>query len=77
MVNEKVIHPSHYNQGKIECIDAIESAIVGLDGFEGYCVGNAMKYLWRWKHKNGNEDLKKARYHIDLLLEYVGDDVRL
>jgi len=60
MVNK----PPHYNKGAIECIDAIKSACEGLDGFEGYCTGNAIKYLWRWKHKNGMQDLEKADWYI-------------
>lgn len=62
-------HPSHYNQGGVECIDAIKAATVGLNGFEGFCAGNAIKYLWRWKHKNGVEDLKKSQVYIDWLIE--------
>jgi hypothetical protein len=62
-----VNHPPHYTQGGIECIDAIKAATEGLDGFEGYCTGNAIKYLWRWKHKNGVEDLKKAHWYIKKL----------
>jgi len=60
MVNK----PPHYNKGDVECIDAIKAACEGLDGFEGYCTGNSIKYLWRWKHKNGVEDLKKADWYI-------------
>ena len=48
---DPVDRPQHYNEGKIECIDAIESACIGLDGFEGVCTGNAIKYMWRWKKK--------------------------
>ena len=64
---DMVNHPPHYMQGGIECIDAIKAATEGLDGFEGYCTGNAIKYLWRWKHKNGVEDLKKAHWYIKKL----------
>jgi hypothetical protein len=64
---DMVNHPPHYTQGGIECIDAIKAATEGLDGFEGYCTGNAIKYLWRWKHKNGVEDLKKAHWYIKKL----------
>ncbi|WP_297505781.1 DUF3310 domain-containing protein [Ferrovum sp.] len=63
--------PVHYTQGKIECIDAIESAVSGLSGIEAFCAGNAIKYLWRWKHKNGAEDLKKAVWYINRL---TGDE---
>lgn len=63
------INPNHYKQGGIEAIEAITAACTGLDGIEGYCTGNALKYLWRWKHKNGVEDLKKAQWYINKLIE--------
>jgi len=65
---DNVNHPAHYTSGNIECIDAIHDAVNHLDGFEGMCTGNAMKYLWRWKHKNGVEDLKKAVWYIQRLI---------
>ena len=68
-MTDNVQHPAHYTQGGIECIDAIETACAGLTGFEGYCTGNSIKYLWRWKHKGGREDLLKAAWYIDRLLE--------
>jgi hypothetical protein len=62
------INPNHYKQGKVECIDCIESATSNLTGFEGFCTGNAIKYLYRWKQKGGKQDLEKARYYINKLL---------
>ena len=56
--HDNVNSPDHY-QGKVECIDCIESATAGLSGLEAFCTGNAIKYLYRWKHKNGIEDLKR------------------
>ena len=70
---DMVNHPPHYTQGGIECIDAIKAACEGLNGFEGYCTGNALKYLWRWKHKNGVEDLKKADWYIRKLASEAKD----
>jgi hypothetical protein len=64
----KVDHPVHYNAGNIECIDAIEEAVKGLDGKEAFATGNAIKYLWRWKRKGGKEDLKKAVWYINRLI---------
>lgn len=61
---DAVNHPSHYTAGGIECIDALEAATVGLQGIEAICTANAIKYLWRWKHKNGVEDLEKAIWYI-------------
>ena len=66
--DDPVNHPSHYTQGGIECIDAIKAATTGLVGFEGYCTGNIIKYLWRWKHKNGLEDLRKAGWYLGALI---------
>lgn len=69
--NDKVNHPSHYTQGGIECIDAIKAAVIGLNGIEAVCTGNILKYLWRWKFKNGLEDLKKARWYLDKLINEI------
>jgi hypothetical protein len=55
--------PPHYRQGDIECIDAIRSALTDEE-FRGYVKGNAIKYLWREKHKGGDEDLKKAAWYL-------------
>jgi hypothetical protein len=65
MVNQ----PPHYTGGKVECIDAIEVATEGLEGIEAYCTAAALKYLWRWKKKNGAEDLQKCRWYINRMLE--------
>ena len=66
---DAVNHPSYYNAGKIECIEALESATAGLCGIEAICTANAIKYLWRWKLKNGVQDLEKAKWYIDKLIE--------
>ena len=66
---DMVNHPSHYTQGGIECIDCIKSATVGKVGIEAFCVGNAIKYLFRYEEKNGIEDIKKARWYIDRLIK--------
>lgn len=72
-MSENVNHPSHYTQGGIECIEAIKAATVGLEGIEAVCTGNAIKYIWRWKQKNGIEDLKKAIWYINKLIEEKED----
>lgn len=66
---DNVNHPTHYTAGGIECIDALKAATVNLTGIEAVCTANAIKYLWRWKNKNGAEDLKKAKWYIDRLIE--------
>jgi len=67
---DNVNHPSHYTQGKIECIDAIEESTKGLIGISAVCVANIIKYIWRYKFKNGIEDLKKARWYLDKLISH-------
>ena len=69
MDRDNVNHPSHYTQGGVECIDAIEAAL-GTEGFAGYCAGNVIKYVWRYRGKNGVEDLRKARWYLDRLISF-------
>ena len=69
---DNVNHPSHYTSGDIECIDAIKEATKHLSGFEGFLTGNCIKYLWRWKHKNGLEDLNKNIWYCNKLIEEAG-----
>ena len=69
---ERVNHPAHYNAGGIECIDALEAATIGLEGIEAFCTANAIKYLWRWKRKNGEEDLQKAIWYINRIIDRAG-----
>lgn len=68
---EVVNHPVHYTSGKVECIDAIESATSNLTGIEAVCTANVIKYVWRWKLKNGIEDLEKAEWYLQKLIEEV------
>lgn len=66
---DMVNSPSHYTQGSVECIDAIAQVIKDLEGMEAMCTGNAIKYLWRWKHKNGVEDIKKAQWYLQRMID--------
>lgn len=63
MKDDVVNHPKHYTQGKIEVIDFI------LDQKMGFLQGSVTKYICRYKYKNGVEDLKKARWFLDKLIE--------
>ena len=66
---DMVNNPPHYNESGVECIDAIAAATG--EGFEYYLQGNIMKYLWRYRYKNGTEDLKKARWYLNRLITEV------
>ena len=57
------IDGNHYKNLKIQPIEYI------IENNLNYCQGNAIKYLTRYKDKNGLEDLKKARHYIDLLIQ--------
>ena len=62
-MSDNVRHPQHYNQGGIECFDALRAALG--DKYMGFLIGNVIKYCWRYEHKNGIEDLQKAKAYID------------
>jgi|TARA_R110000796_G_scaffold72979_4_gene164541 hypothetical protein len=67
---DNVNYPEHYNQGDVQCIDAIKSCLGS--GFKYYLQGSAMKYLWRYEHKGKQiEDLDKAIWFIDKLKEFL------
>ena len=67
-----VSHPSHYqSETGLEVIDVIESFTFDLKGIEATDTGNILKYMCRWKQKNGLQDLKKARWYLDHLIEHV------
>jgi len=69
---DNVNQPLHYNQAGIECIDAIAAATG--DGFEYYLQGNILKYLWRYRYKNKTEDLRKAQWYLNKLIEVKEND---
>ena len=69
-MNDAVNSPPHYNKGGVECIEAIESMLTPEE-FIGYLRGNSLKYRWRFRYKNGIEDLYKARWYEDYLLKFI------
>lgn len=74
-MKDNVNKPAHYTQGGIECIEAIKASMPEF-GFLAYCKGNVLKYLWRYEHKNGVEDLKKASVYLNWMIETLskGDE---
>lgn len=67
-LRDDVNHPDHYCHGNVECIDAIEAAL-GHEGFVGYCIGNVLKYVWRYRRKGGVKDLQKAQWYLDRVVQ--------
>ena len=66
-----VNHPSHYNQGKFECIDVMVDTF-GNEATQDFCILNAFKYIWRSKKKGGISDLEKALWYLKKYLELEG-----
>ena len=63
--------PKHYCKGGVESIDFVRAAVSNLSGFEAVCVANIIKYMWRYKEKNGLEDVMKAAKYLEWLQEEV------
>lgn len=67
-----VSHPPHYqSETGMEVIDVIEAFTFDLKGIEAYNTGNVIKYICRWKKKNGVQDLEKAKKYLDFLIDHV------
>jgi len=74
-MTDYLINPKHYKSDKgLECIDCIEGVVQDLVGVEATDTGNIMKYLWRWKNKDGVNDLKKAKWYLEHLIAHVEND---
>lgn len=69
-----VSHPNHYKSGKYEVIDIIDEFTKDLTGTEAVCTANAIKYVLRWKKKNGVQDVKKAIWYLTHLVEQLEND---
>lgn len=70
---EQVNSPAHYNQGPLECIDAIQAALTP-DEFVGFLKGQQLKYVWRAGHKESSDiltDIRKSQWYGKKLLSFV------
>jgi hypothetical protein len=73
-IDEAVHWPEHYRQGGIEAIDAIKAAVTTAPPVQAVFVANILKYVWRYREKNGKQDLMKARWYLDELIKEVSKD---
>ena len=74
---EMVNSPAHYNQGSIECIDAMVSAFGAYSAAE-FCKINAFKYLWRLGHKDDEaQEIGKIKWYLDKYLELTQPPIGL
>lgn len=71
--NDKMVsHPDHYmSETGLEVIDVIEAFTFDLKGIEATDTGNILKYICRWNNKNGLQDLEKAKWYLDHLIDHV------
>ena len=68
----RVAHPAHYQTSNgLETIDVMEAFTEDMSGYEAVCTSNVLKYICRWKKKNGLEDLKKAEWYLKRLIERI------
>ena len=74
-MSDMVNHPPHYTKAEngIECWEAMY-AMLGKDSYVDHCIASAMKYMWRWRHKNGLEDLQKAQWWLNKGVEIESKD---
>lgn len=74
--DDPVNHPNHYQtKSGLETIQVIEAFTDGLEGIEAVCTANVIKYICRWKKKNGLQDLKKAQWYLNKLIKHVEESV--
>ena len=70
--DKMVSHPDHYkSDAGLEVIDVIEAFTSDLKGVQATDTGNVIKYICRWKKKNGLQDLKKAMWYLQHLIDHV------
>lgn len=72
-MNDNINRPSHYNTGDIEVIDYIKDKLTP-EQYEGFLVGNVLKYISRYRHKGGVEDLKKAQWYLRRAVLLLDED---
>lgn len=72
----QVDHPAHYDAGGVECIDALQGILEHWgDGFHAFCLGNAIKYLWRAGKKGPwQTDIEKAVWYLNSMLQEDNDE---
>jgi len=67
MAYQSKINPQHYQQGNRQCIDIIKD----MGHIKSFCAGNVIKYVYRYENKNGVEDLKKAQWYLQRLIQEI------
>lgn len=76
MCDDKMVsHPPHYQtESGLEAIDVIKAFTAELKGIEAVDTGNVIKYICRWKRKNGLQDLEKAKWYLEHLINHISKE---
>lgn len=64
-MTDNINHPKHYNSSGVNCPCGRQIECIDVTRAMGFNIGNVVKYVWRYKHKNGLEDLKKALWYLN------------
>ena len=76
--DRNVSHPIHYaSSSGLECIEVINAVTEGLEGIEAVCTAQVIKYIWRWKKKNGVQDLEKAKWYLTYLIDRIKPEEKM
>lgn len=75
-MSDNVNHPGHYAGSGMECIEAIRGSMTP-NGFQDYCKGNVLKYIWRFRQKGGSEDLRKALVYLEWMIDSASEEERI
>ena len=77
ITEDLVNHPAHYQtKSGLETIDVIAAFTEDIVGIEAVCTANVIKYICRWKKKNGLQDLKKAQWYLNKLIDIVEKETK-
>lgn len=74
-MEDKINHPKHYNNSLARCECGRRIECIDVTRHMNFSIGNIIKYLWRYKDKNGNEDLKKAQWYLNDLVKQMDTKV--
>ena len=74
IVLDQINHPAHYNSSNIKCTCGRQIECIDITRSKSFCVGNIIKYLWRYEHKDGLTALKKARWYLDDLISSMEEE---
>lgn len=73
-LDKMVSHPKHYqSKNGLEVIDVIDAFTSELKGVEAFDTANVIKYICRWKSKNGKQDLEKAMWYLQHLIDHISE----